>query len=550
MHRLFAICALVALCACAHAQRPLTRVLFDFEDGIEGWWGNVYNGAGECTPTATGEAKFGTGAVHCEVVGVEGGSNVVCPWFAPDVEWRQWQWGIISVWVKGDGTPYSAKLSITTGLEDDETHLGYSFNLPLDSTQWRQVRAPVRAFWNREKVPMDTQRIGRVMFGSSGTHSFDIDQIVLEAPQRPVPLEARGLVLGIDLQPDMLQFEDGRCALMLDPSPLAEGGAVLSGDLSMGDNAQKFMVEIKPGPPAGEALIEFPAPADTGPAKLALTATRGGEELSSAQYGLSMVATEQPVDPTPLQLVPAPKEYTALRSKLPLTEAMPVTVKAGAVDPAPALNLLRDSMKPWGVTLGEPKMALADGLSEIVVGGAEPLPEQFATRVASLPAEGYMLEVTSEGARIAAKDTRGLVNGACTLLQAVGSHWATTGELAAPGMRVFDWPNLPIRTLSLSLPTSRWGHPNDPPVDPEFFKDYLRRTVVDLKLNMVVILVDQGVQFETHPEVSGPAAWPKQTVREIVEMLRSYGVEPVPGENSLGHANWLCIPHKELAEDG
>ena len=26
--------------------------------------------------------------------------------------------------------------------------------------------------------------------------------------------------------------------------------------------------------------------------------------------------------------------------------------------------------------------------------------------------------------------------------------------------------------------------------------------------------------------------------------------EPVPGENSLGHANWLCIPHKELAEDG
>jgi hypothetical protein len=193
---------------------------------------------------------------------------------------------------------------------------------------------------------------------------------------------------------------------------------------------------------------------------------------------------------------------------------------------------------------------VVDGLSEITVGEMPPLPPQYAARVTELPAEGYMLEVTDAGVRIVAQDTRGLVNGACTLLQAIESHFAMTSELAAPGMRVFDWPNLPIRTLTMGMPTHRWGHPNDAPVDPEFFKDYLRRTIVRQKLNMVVFLVGQGVHFDTHPEVDGPAAWSKETMRDIIDMCRSYGVEPVPGENSLGHANWLCIPHKELAEDG
>ena len=69
------------------------------------------------------------------------------------------------------------------------------------------------------------------------------------------------------------------------------------------------------------------------------------------------------------------------------------------------------------------------------------------------------------------------MNGVCTLLQAIQSHYAQTFELAAPAMQVVDWPDLPVRAVSISLPTNRWGHPNDAPVDADFFIDFLRRTI-------------------------------------------------------------------------
>ncbi|MCD6362066.1 MAG: hypothetical protein J7M38_14510, partial [Armatimonadetes bacterium] len=276
MRRPFLALALLSLTACAHAQRPHVQVLFDFEDGIEGWWGNVWGGAGECAPSLSDDAYFGKGALRCEISGVEKGSNVVCPWLAPDADWRQWEWGVISFRVKGDGTPHKARLIVETGLEGTEGHLTYTFSVPLDSTEWRQVRAPVKAFWNREKVPMDTRRIGRLMFGSAGTHTFLIDHIALEAPQRPVPLELEGAVEDLDLAPRMLQFADGDYALVLDPTPLGETGADISGNLTVGrGEGHEFLRKLPAGPPAGEVFIELPAPEQSGPATLSLSATRG-----------------------------------------------------------------------------------------------------------------------------------------------------------------------------------------------------------------------------------------------------------------------------------
>ncbi|MFQ6096556.1 MAG: family 20 glycosylhydrolase, partial [Armatimonadota bacterium] len=170
--------------------------------------------------------------------------------------------------------------------------------------------------------------------------------------------------------------------------------------------------------------------------------------------------------------------------------------------------------------------------------------------ISTLPAEGYVLRATPQGVRIVARDSRGLVHGLCTLFQAIESHYAQTFELAAPTMDVVDWPSLPIRAVSISIPTGRWGYPNDAPVDPIFFRDFLFRTVVMQKMNMVVLIVEQAMQYESHPKVSGPAAWPKETIGLIFDNMRRYGVEPVPLCNSLGHANWCAIPYRRLAEDG
>ncbi len=218
------------------------------------------------------------------------------------------------------------------------------------------------------------------------------------------------------------------------------------------------------------------------------------------------------------------------------------------------MNLLADELGSWGVTMGQP-LSTVRGLgvtpAEIVIGGkVTRLSDKLAEAVKTLRNEGYVLEVSPQGVRIASYDPRGLVNGVCTLLQAIESHYAQTFELAAPVMQVVDWPDLSVRAVSISLPTNRWGHPNDAPVDADFFIEFLRRTIVRQRLNMAVLIVQQAMQYDSHPEVSGPAAWSKETVKRIFDTLRRYGVDAVPLCNSLGHANWLAIPHKELAEDG
>ena len=115
---------------------------------------------------------------------------------------------------------------------------------------------------------------------------------------------------------------------------------------------------------------------------------------------------------------------------------------------------------------------------------------------------------------------------------------------------MLDWPSLKWRAVNISLPTTRWGYPNDAPVPVEFFIDYLRRTVVDLKVNVVGLEIAQGMKLDKHPEIAGAAAYTKGEVRRIVNFLKENGVEVFPIVASLGHGSWLLISHPELREDG
>jgi len=119
-----------------------------------------------------------------------------------------------------------------------------------------------------------------------------------------------------------------------------------------------------------------------------------------------------------------------------------------------------------------------------------------------------------------------------------------------PQLTIADWPTCQWRAISIGLPTTRWGHPNDAAVPVDYFIDYLRRMVVEQKFNMVSLEVLQGMKYDRHPEIAGPAAYTKDEVRKIVQFLRDNGVEVFPQIESLGHANWLVIPHSELREDG
>ena len=546
--------ALAWCCALApaRAERPVRQVLFDFEGGVEGWWGNVWGGGGKCQPELSRGAKFGRGALCCRVLGVERGSNTVSPTLAQDAPWRALTWGAISLWVKGDGSRATAKLTVQTGFSKGEQQT-YSFPIPLDSTAWRKVYAPLFSFWNRYGVPFDPSRIRRLMFGCVGTHVFYVDQIALEAPQRPVPLEdGRGDVGAFSAE--LAQLEDGRYVLRLDPQRLPQEAAEVYGRVVFPDGVNQAQAAVEPAQPAEEPLLLLGRSAREGRAELSLEARgKGGAPLARARFGLDVVVAREPPEPTALGLLPAPKEVRLGAGALALRPGLVVRASAGRADPLPALNLLRDVLEPW--LGGKLEVSLAQrgagGPTEIALGAAPPaLSPALAARLARLPAEGYVLVCHGRGARLAANDARGLVNAVCTALQAAESTYALRHTLALPAMEVVDWPNMAIRAVSLPLPTNRWGYPNNAPVDAQFFSDFLRETIVRHKLNMVVLIVQQAMRYKSHQRVSSPVAWPGDTVREIFDTLRSYAVEPVPCCNSLGHGNWLAIPYPELAEDG
>ncbi len=76
--------------------------------------------------------------------------------------------------------------------------------------------------------------------------------------------------------------------------------------------------------------------------------------------------------------------------------------------------------------------------------------------------------------------------------------------------------------------------------------------------NTVLIDVGDGVQFESHPEVSIPGAWSKEKLKGELDRIRSLGMTPLPKLNfSAGHDAWLkdyshmvsTKPYYQVCED-
>jgi len=58
--------------------------------------------------------------------------------------------------------------------------------------------------------------------------------------------------------------------------------------------------------------------------------------------------------------------------------------------------------------------------------------------------------------------------------------------------------------------------------------------------NAVIIDVGEGIQYDTHPELSVPGAWSKEELKAELTRIRSLGMEPIPKLNfSSNHDTWL-----------
>ncbi len=60
------------------------------------------------------------------------------------------------------------------------------------------------------------------------------------------------------------------------------------------------------------------------------------------------------------------------------------------------------------------------------------------------------------------------------------------------------------------------------------------------KYNLVLVDVGDGMQYESHPEISAPDAWDKDFLKKKLAEMRSLGMEPIPKLNfSACHDTWM-----------
>ena len=530
---------------------PPVLTLYDFETGIDGWQENPWGG-GQVHIATSDDCRFGRHSIKCNWVNVERGGTAIAPYFPDDAAWRGEDYDAISFWLKGDGTP--STIRIICDVKTPAGELTYSGGAPMDDTQWRRYCIKFGTMWNREKVPFSLSGLARIYFAHSGTHEAHIDQISLQRRMRQVPLFLP--TKPIDLGATLRVTTDAGYWLNLSPEVFETETVTLAVATSPPGAGARSEAPIPAAAPEGETWLPLPGvPAADGAGTLTLNATADGRQLYVGDATFPVAVPAQAPSLNTLQLVPQPKSITMGEGSFTLPEQPEIAIISQPdIARGAQSKLIEDLARYFGrrasTADGGPARQPVSLMWLGATGGRPTVPDGLTSRFGNIREQGYVLDITPDGILMAARDEAGMRYAAITLTQILRSASPCAAEAGAPCLRIVDWPTLPIRAYCIGLPTTRWGHPNDATVPVEFFIDFLRRTAVDTKLNMVVIGVLQGMEFERHPEIAGPSAYTKAEVRQIVEFLKGNGVEPVPLLQSLGHANWLVIPIAALREDG
>ena len=175
----------------------------------------------------------------------------------------------------------------------------------------------------------------------------------------------------------------------------------------------------------------------------------------------------------------------------------------------------------------------------------------------SIAPDGYLLDVSKDGATITAQNRRGLVMGAETLIKL-----ATKNGIRAA--KISDSPRLPFRGVHLFVPSAE---------SMDFAERLIKYVISPMGYNAVILeIAGHGMKFDSHPEITeavedaiekakrglmpdfphgGVAegkAVEKSRLKEYVAYIRSFGIEVIPEVQSLGHVQFMTYAYPELAE--
>lgn len=170
--------------------------------------------------------------------------------------------------------------------------------------------------------------------------------------------------------------------------------------------------------------------------------------------------------------------------------------------------------------------------------------------------DGYKLIVDDTGAKICASNVRGFVIGAESFIKLVKDGKVTKAEIA-------DEPFCKFRGVHLYIPAYE---------DLEFTKRLVKYMISPLGYNNIIFNIAGGMEYESRPEINDAVChamdmynqgkWPlfpfgsvaggrylkKETIRELLDYIRSFGISIIPEIQSLGHVQYLTQAFPEIAE--
>ncbi|GAA2383779.1 beta-N-acetylhexosaminidase [Nonomuraea africana] len=163
--------------------------------------------------------------------------------------------------------------------------------------------------------------------------------------------------------------------------------------------------------------------------------------------------------------------------------------------------------------------------------------------------EGYTLDVTPAGVRLAAATAEGVFRGVQTLRQllpaAIESSTPQPGPWTIGGVRIEDRPRFPYRGVMLDVAR-------------HFFTVEQVKRYIDLavayKVNVLHLHLtdDQGwrIEIRSWPELAGDDSYSQDDYREIVRYAAERFVTVVPEIDTPGHTNAALAAYAELNCDG
>ena len=173
-----------------------------------------------------------------------------------------------------------------------------------------------------------------------------------------------------------------------------------------------------------------------------------------------------------------------------------------------------------------------------------------------LPENGYHISSSENGVRIEASDLRGMVYAKET----VQKLWK---EGSLPECEIYDEPRMAFRGAHLMLP-----HPDEF----EFAKRFVKYVLSPMGYNYIIMEIAGGMEFESHPEINAAVEeafikgangeWPlfphkeagmgktvkKAVLADFVDFCRELGIDVIPEIQSLGHVQFMTLPHPDIAE--